>query len=41
MGQNQQKTILQWDEVSRKLIKQCCTKKKSDISSASQARSAQ
>lgn len=29
MGQNQQKAIIQWDEVSRKLIKECCLKRNS------------
>lgn len=26
MEQNQQKATIQWDQVSRKLIKQCCMK---------------
>lgn len=26
IGENHQKAIIQWDEVRRKLIKQCCTK---------------
>lgn len=29
MGQNQQKAIIQWDEVSRRLIKECCLKRNS------------
>lgn len=29
MGQNPQKAIVQWDEVSRKLIKECCLKRNS------------
>jgi hypothetical protein len=31
MGQSQQKAIIQWDEVSGKLIRQCYTKGTQDI----------
>lgn len=36
-GQSQPNAIMQWDEVSTKLIEQCYTKGTQEISSASQA----
>lgn len=37
-GQRQQKAIIKWDKVSRKLSKQCFTKRAEDISSALQTK---